>query len=174
MRGPILKASARTSHILKLRNFGVIAVPIMLTAALAIGLVLQKRRMAGPIVNLPVYKSQFSTKPSHEHATVITATLTSTLEDKIYLNTTLTRLEELPNQLNLLRRTNPALPIYLKIDRRLPWGKAIRIWQFVRTERWELVSLVVSGRDPSDERIVKVRFGLPPNDHFLYQFLNMP
>lgn len=172
MRGPILKASARTSQIFNLRNFSIIAVLIMLTAALAIGIVLQRRRMVGPIVDLPAFKSQFSTKPPQENATVITATLASTLEDKVYLNTTLTRLEELPSQLNLLRKTNPALPIYLKIDRRLPWGKAIRIWQFVRTERWEIVSLVVSGRDSYEQRIAKVRFGLP--DPLPEQLLPIP
>jgi len=171
MRGPILKA-ARNIQMLNLQKFGIIAAFIILTAALAIGIVLQRRRIAGPIVSLPAFKNLFSTKAPEVHAIVITATLTATLEDKIFLNTALTSLEELPNQLNLLRKSNSNVPLYLKIDKRLPWGRAIRIWQFVRTDRWEIVSLVVSGRDAYDQRIVKVRFGLP--DPLPYQLLPMP
>ena len=153
--------AASNSQMLNLRNFSIIAVSIILTGALAIGIILQKKRLAGPMVILPAFKNQFSTKPPQRRPIVITATLTATLEDKVFLNTRLTSLEELPQQLNLLRKTNADVPLYFKIDHRVPWGRAIRIWQFVRTQRWEIVSLVVKGRDSFDQRILEVRFGIP-------------
>jgi biopolymer transport protein ExbD len=171
MPGTDFKA-ASNSQMLNFRNFSIIAAFVILAAVLAIGIIPQKRRIAGPIVILPAFKNQFSTKPPQGHAIVITATLNATLEDKVFLNTTLISIEELPQKLNLLRKTNAKAPLYLKIDQRLPLGIAIRIWQFVRTERWEIVSLVVKGRDSFDQRILKVGFGLP--DPLPDQLRSMP
>jgi biopolymer transport protein ExbD len=127
MQRPDLGAATR-NEMLNHRNFGIMAAFIILTLVLAMGIILQKTHLAGPIAILPSLKNQFSTKLPRRRAIVITATLTSTLEDKVFLNDTPIGLEELPQKLNLMRKTNADIPVHFKIDHRVPWGRAMRIW----------------------------------------------
>ena len=67
-------------------------------------------------------------------------------------------IDELRPKLLGLRRANGNAPLYLAIDRRIPYGKVVDIWFRIQVNSKEVVSLVVSGRDLFDQRILSVIF----------------
>jgi biopolymer transport protein ExbD len=151
------KSRPRCHTSLGLHRFSIVFAALLLMALLGICRILPTTRLAGPMVTLPAFANQSSTTRPQGHAIVITYTG----NNKIYLNNEIVTFEQLPQKLFLLKNANANAPVYLKIDRRVPYGMAITIWHFARTQRVELVSLVVSGQDSFDQRIMQLKFGTP-------------
>lgn len=145
-----------------LSNFSILLAYLLLISVLGICKLLPMTRLKGPFVALPTLENQSTTQTARKRAIVISLTR----EKQIYLNDRIVPSEELLPRILLLRKISGNAPLYLKLDKRVSFGMAINIWHAITTQQRETVSLVVSGRDSFDQRILQVEISwaaLPSN-----------
>ena len=137
-----------------LSNFSILLGFVLLSALLGICRIVPLTMLPGPTVKAPIFQHQFATTVPKGGAIVVSLTR----DNKQYLNDSTVTIDELRPKLLGLRRTNGNAPLYLAIDRRIPYGKVVDIWFRIQVNSKEVVSLVVSGRDLFDQRILSVIF----------------
>jgi biopolymer transport protein ExbD len=131
-------------------HFSIVLALVLLTTLCGIGNILVLAVLRVPTIRPPSFQHQFASTSAQRGAIVVSLTR----DNKLYLNNSDVAIDELLPKVLALGNKAGGAPVYLAVDKRVPYGRMLEVCDRLHTHSGEVISLVVSGRDIFDSRIV--------------------